>query len=204
MIDVSRDAGVWTVTLNRPEKANSLTEAMLAVLVAAMRDAQEARAVILTGAGSVFSAGADIEAARAGLATSPLWEELSAAVAALPGFSVAALNGTLAGGAMGMALACDVRIAVPQARFFYPVMTLGFLPQPSDPRRMANLIGPARTKLLLLGGQKIDAETALSYGLIDRIVATDALLPAAARLIAASVAADPALARKIKTMCDPA
>lgn len=201
MIDVSRTAGVWTITLNRPEKANSLTEAMLSDLVVAMREAQEASAVILTGVGSVFSAGADIDAARAGLAASPLWEELSAAVAAFPGFSVAALNGTLAGGAMGMALACDVRIAVPQAKFFYPVMTLGFLPQPSDPRRMADLIGPARTKLLLLGGQKIDAETALSFGLIDRIVSAEALLPTAAGVIEASVAADPALARKIKAMC---
>lgn len=204
MIEVARDAAMWTVTLNRPEKANSLTEAMLAELVAVMREANQASAVILTGAGAVFSAGADIEAARAGLATSPLWEQLSMAVAALPGFSVAALNGTLAGGAMGMALACDVRVAVPQAKFFYPVMSLGFLPQPSDPRRMANLIGPARTKMLLLGGQKIDAETALSYGLIDRIVPAEALLPTAAGLIQASATADPALARKIKAMCSPA
>ena len=151
MIDVLREAGVWTVTLNRPDKANSLTEAMLADLVSVMQSAEEARAVILTGAGKVFSAGADIEAARAGLALSPLWEELSGAIAALPGVTVAALNGTLAGGAMGMALACDLRIAVPQAKFFYPVMTLGFLPQPSDPvphgrpdRTVAYQADPAR------------------------------------------------------------
>ncbi|MEM1351891.1 MAG: enoyl-CoA hydratase/isomerase family protein, partial [Pseudomonadota bacterium] len=132
MIEVERGEGLWTVTLNRPDKANSLTEAMLSELVGTMQAAAEAPAVILTGRGKVFSAGADLDAARAGLATSPLWEELSAVIADLPGMTVAALNGTLAGGAFGMALACDLRVAVPQATFFYPVMKLGFLPQPSD------------------------------------------------------------------------
>jgi enoyl-CoA hydratase/carnithine racemase len=201
MIDAVREEGVVTVTLNRPGKANSLTEAMLAELVSIMQAAQEAKAVILTGAGTVFSAGADIEAARAGLALSPLWEELSGAIASLPGVTVAALNGTLAGGAMGMALACDMRIAVPPARFFYPVMQLGFLPQPSDPGRMAALIGPARAKMILLGGQKIGAEEALSFGLIDRIVPPEGLIDAARDLVSASVAAETAHARRIKAMC---
>jgi len=74
-----------------------------------------------TGVGKVFSAGADLDAARAGLATSPLWEELSGAIARSPAMTVAALNGTLAGGACGMALACDIRIAADHAKFFYPV-----------------------------------------------------------------------------------
>ena len=114
MISVDRsDDGIWTVTLDRPDKANALTEEMLRDLVTQMQSARKARAVILTGRGAVFSAGADLEAAKAGLAVSLLWEELSAAIAALQGFSVAALNGTLAGGAFGMALACDVRISVP-------------------------------------------------------------------------------------------
>ena len=146
---------VATLTLNRPEKANSLTAEMLERLIGTMRDAKkDARAVILTGAGKVFSAGADLDEARAGLATSPLWEELSAEISALPCLTICALNGTLAGGAFGMVLACDLRIAVPGAKFFYPVMKLGFLPQPSDPSRMSALIGPARTKLILMGGGK--------------------------------------------------
>ena len=89
MIDVSRDGDLWTITLNRPDKANALTAEMLADLTAAMRQARTARAVILTGAGKVFSAGADLEAAKAGLATSPLWEELSGTIAALPGLTIA-------------------------------------------------------------------------------------------------------------------
>ncbi|WP_299825474.1 enoyl-CoA hydratase/isomerase family protein [uncultured Roseobacter sp.] len=201
MITLDRAGDVWTVTLNRPSKANALTEEMLTDLRDVMLSAQDARAVILTGTGKVFSAGADLDAARAGLATSPLWEELSTAVAALPGLSIAALNGTLAGGAMGMALACDMRISVATARFFYPVMKLGFLPQPSDPKRMAALIGPARTKLILMGGQKIDAEEALRFGLIDRIVKPEDLMTQALGLTVDTVAARPDLAGQIKEMC---
>lgn len=179
--------GVGRITISRPEKANSLTGAMLAELTAAFQAmaAQDGiRAVVLTGAGQVFSAGADLEAARAGLALSPEWERLSAQVASMPCLTIAALNGTVAGGAMGMVLACDIRLSVPQAKFFYPVMRLGYLPQPSDPRRMAALIGPARTKMILMAGQKIPAEEALRWGLIDRVVAPDALLAEAEALCA--------------------
>lgn len=201
MIELDRSGEIWTVTLNRPEKANSLTEQMLIDLVQTMQDAQAARAVVLTGKGKVFSAGADLEAARAGLATSPLWEELSSSIAALPGLSVAALNGTLAGGAFGMALACDLRIAPAEAKFFYPVMKLGFLPQPSDPGRMVALMGPARAKLILMGAQKINAAEALAFGLIDRIVPADDILPTAHALVAGTVAAPLDIAAGIKRLC---
>ncbi|MEP2680418.1 MAG: enoyl-CoA hydratase/isomerase family protein [Sulfitobacter sp.] len=204
MIELDRAGDIWTVTINRPDKANSLTHAMLVELADIMEEAQAARAVILTGRGKVFSAGADLDEARAGLAKSDVWERLSGAVAALPGLSIAALNGTLAGGAMGMALACDLRIAVPGAKFFYPVMKLGFLPQPSDPARMAALIGPARTKLLLMGGQKITAEEALTFGLIDRLVEAEELQDHALALAADTLAARPEIAQEIKRMCSPA
>ncbi|MCB1400711.1 MAG: enoyl-CoA hydratase/isomerase family protein, partial [Rhodobacteraceae bacterium] len=177
MIRSRQNDGLWTITIDRPDKANSLTRAMLEEIdaLAARAGAEGARVLVLRGTGKVFSAGADLDEARAGLATDGVWERLSARIAGLGCLTVAALNGTLAGGAMGMALACDLRIAVPGARFFYPVMKLGFLPQPSDPRRMAALIGPARTKMILMAGQKIEAEEALSWGLIDRIVAPEAL-----------------------------
>lgn len=202
MIEVDRSGPVWTITLNRPDKANALTAEMLSDLVDAAESAVEARAVILTGIGKVFSAGADLDAARAGLATSPDWERLSSAIAALPGLTIAALNGTMAGGANGMALACDLRIAVPNASFFYPVMKLGYLPQPSDPPRMAALIGPARAKMVFLAGQKLNAETALSYGLIDEIVHEGSVLDRAKDLCADMSAALPEAAQRIKKMCE--
>ena len=201
MIKTEAAGSITTITLDRPDKANALTEAMLHDLIDALDQAMGAAAVILTGTGRVFSAGADLEAARAGLATSPLWEELSGAVAALPGLSIAALNGTVAGGATGMVLACDSRIAVPPAKFFYPVMKLGFLPQPSDATRMAALIGPARTKWLLVAGQKITSEQALLFGLIDEVMPPEELIARAQELCADCVAADPETARAIKALC---
>lgn len=202
MIGLEIEGGLWTVTINRPDKANSLTGAMLAELAEITERAgvEGARALVLTGAGKVFSAGADLDEARAGLATSGLWERLSGAIAALPCLTITALNGTLAGGAMGMALACDLRLAVPEARFFYPVMKLGFLPQPSDPPRMAALVGPARAKLILMAGQKIAAEEALAWGLIDRILPPEALLAGARELAADSLGATAAHVTGIKAL----
>ncbi len=197
MIELDKADGLWTVTINRPDKANSLTGAMLGDLVEIAESAEEARALILTGAGKVFSAGADLDAARAGLAVSPLWERLSGAIARMPCLTIAALNGTLAGGAMGMALACDLRIAVPGAKFFYPVMKHGFLPQPSDPARLMALVGPARAKLILMAGQKLTAEEALDFGLIDRIVPVEGLRDEARALTADSLAAKPEIASGI-------
>nr|WP_174819799.1 enoyl-CoA hydratase/isomerase family protein [Ruegeria arenilitoris] len=198
---MTQQDGLWTVTINNPGKANALTGAMLSDLLQIAEAAQEARALILTGAGKVFSAGADLDEARAGLATSDLWERLSGAIAALPCLTVAALNGTMAGGANGMALACDLRIAVPTAKVFYPVMRLGFLPQPSDVKRMRALIGPARTKLILMAGQKVTADEALAFGLVDRVVAPEDLMQAARDLVADSLAADPQTAAGIAGMC---
>ena len=202
MIELQKeDTGLWIVTINRPEKANSLTHAMLSELADIAEAAQDARGLVLTGVGKVFSAGADLDEARAGLATSDVWERLSGNIAALPGLTIAALNGTLAGGAMGMALACDRRLSVANAKFFYPVMKLGFLPQPSDPKRMAALIGPSRAKLILMGGQKVPAQEALGFGLVDRIVAAEDLLPVARDIAADTLAASPEIARGIKEMC---
>jgi len=179
MIDVLREAGRWTITLNRPDKANALTLEMLRTLdelFAEAAKARDLRVLVITGAGErVFCAGADLGEARdaTGITTNPVWESVSNRLAALPCLTIAALNGTLAGGGFGVALASDLRIAVPEARFFYPVMKNGFLPQPSDVRRMTALIGPSRSRLILLAGQKLGAAEALSFGLIDQIVPRD-------------------------------
>ena len=201
MIDLAKDGAVWTATLNRPDKANSLTGTMLEQLVDIAEAARDdARVLVLTGAGKVFSAGADLDEARAGLATSDVWERLSGTIAALPCLTIAALNGTLAGGAFGMALACDMRLAVPGAKFFYPVMKLGFLPQPSDPARLVALVGPARAKVILMGGAKLTAEEAFAYGLVDRIVERDQMAEAVATLSADASAAAAAHVAGIKAM----
>lgn len=191
--------GQLTLTINRPDKANALTEAMLAEL-ADVITTTDARVLVLTGAGKVFSAGADLDDVRGGtLATSPEWERLSSAVVNFTGLSVAAMNGSCAGGALGMVLACDLRIAVPTAKFFYPVIKMGVLPQPSDPARLRDLVGPSAAKRILLTGARITADEALALGLLDQVSATD-LTSDVEILTAPARAADPAQVTAIKAL----
>ena len=179
MITLEKDGGLWIATINRPEKANSLTFEMLDQLADIAEAAQEARALILTGTGKVFSAGMDLEAAKTDLPLSPVWERLSTAITAL-------------------VLACDIRLAVPGAKAFYPVMKLGFLPQPSDPARLATLIGPARAKLILMGGHKTTTDEALAWGLFDQLAAPEVLMQSARDLAADTLGATADHATAIK------
>lgn len=192
-----------TITLNRPDKANALTADMLELLERRVGEAEGAGTpvLILTGAGKVFSAGADLQDVRSGLTTNAVWERLSTRIARYPGLTIAALNGTCAGGALGMMLACDLRVAVTSANVFYPVLKNGFLPQPSDPRRLSAICGLSRSKLILLGGQKIDADTALSWGLFDAVTDADKLTETVTELSEDAATADPKLLAQIKALC---
>lgn len=172
MIDARSRDGVLTLTINRPEKANALTEAMLSKMADCIEETS-AQVLVLTGVGGVYSAGADLDDVPHGLAASDQWERLSGVVANFQGLSVAALNGTAAGGALGMVLACDLRVAVATAKFFYPVIKIGVLPQPSDPVRLTALVGPSMAKRILMTGAKISAQDALACGLIDVISEND-------------------------------
>lgn len=200
MIRIEDRGGARIITLDRAEKANALTQGMLAALDAAVAQAaaEGVAVLVLTGAGKVFSAGADLEGMAQGLGQALEWEVLSARIAAYPGLTLAALNGTLAGGAFGMALACDCRVAVPGAEFFYPVMKRGYLPQPSDPKRLSALVGPARAKQIILAGRRIGAEEARDWGLLD-LVAEDAV-EGALTLAADALGADGAHVRRMKAM----
>lgn len=205
MIRVVRGDRRWTVTIDRADKANALTGDMLAELVGIMQAARtrDPAVLVLTGAGDrVFSAGADLAQAQDGpvLTRSPLWGDLSDAIASLSSLTIARLNGTLAGGAFGMALACDLRVCTRTARFFYPVLERGFLPQPNDLPRLIALVGPSRAKLILLGAQKLDAETALGMGLVDRVAPDGGLDAAVDALAAAAEAADGTARAALKAM----
>ncbi len=206
MIELNRQGRRWTVTLNRAEKANALSLAMLTRLHEVFSQAaqdRELRVLVVTGAGRrVFSAGADLGEARdaTAITTHPIWERTSSRLANLPCLTIAALNGTVAGGGFGLALACDLRLAVPEARFFYPVLKNGFLPQPSDVRRLRALIGPAHCKTILLGGQKLSADQALAVGLIERIVPRTEMADTIDAFSEAALNADPAVLVAIKRM----
>ncbi|NPD14228.1 enoyl-CoA hydratase/isomerase family protein [Xinfangfangia sp. D13-10-4-6] len=200
---VTEDQGALRIIrLARADKANALTAEMLAAIATAAETAAASgiQVLVLTGEGRVFSAGADLDAVANGLGQDPVWERASSAIADFPGLTIAALNGTLAGGAFGIALACDIRIAPPSANFFYPVMRLGHLPQPSDPGRLSALIGPSRARMILMAGARINAEEALTWGLIDRITTPGTLVETALELAEHALGARAGHVAAIKAM----
>lgn len=202
MIEIARQGRLVILRIVRPDRAGALTSAMLRDLaqgVEAVGEDDGVHGLVLTGSGRVFSAGADLDEVRNGdLATNLMWERLSDAVACCPVPVVAALNGTAAGGSLGMVLAADIRISGPHARFFYPVMKMGVLPQPSDPGRLARLIGGARASMMLIGGVEVDAAKAEAWGLIDRIA--DEPLASAVELLAPAEAAPRERVMALKAM----
>ena len=188
---------VWNLKLNRPDKANVLNIEMLQVLkahFAAAAEEPELRALVLTGAGErVFSSGADLsESKRQAHIQNVLWNEVGEALNSLPLLTIALINGHCIGRAMTLALGCDIRVSVPQARFSYPALQSGALPGGQDMDRLRALIGPGRTSALLLGGQRIHGERALNWGLVDYVVERPALanLSATLSLVAMQSAAD--------------
>jgi enoyl-CoA hydratase len=199
---VQRDGTVVTLTLNRPDKLNAIDGAMLDALDEALakieRD-REIRAVILTGAGRAFSAGADIkewtalsplEFARSwGLRGHALFDRL----AALPPPVIAAINGIAFGGGLELALCADIRIVGEQARLGLPEVTIAALPGWGGTQRLPRLVGPGRAKHMILSGQPIDAARADAWGLVSAVVAAESL-PTRARELAAQIAANAPLA----------
>jgi enoyl-CoA hydratase/carnithine racemase len=189
---------ILTLTLNRPDKLNAIDGAMLdalgEVLGAIERD-PEIRAVILTGAGRAFSAGADIKEWTAltplefgrswGLRGHGLFDRL----AGLPAPVIAAINGIAFGGGLELALCADIRIASKEARLGLPEVTIAALPGWGGTQRLPRLIGPGRAKHMILTGQPIDALRAEAWGLVSEVVAAEAL-PARARALAAEIAAN--------------
>ena len=185
-----RPDGVAVVTLNNP-KVNALSQAVLAAVHAVAIELTEnpPGAVVITGGERIFAAGADITefAERGGvdpfrIAPAERVAEIGDgflqalnAVAALPCPTIAAVDGVALGGGCELALACDFRVASGRARFGQPEILLGIIPGGGGTQRLARLVGPARAKDLVFSGRSIDGAEALSIGLVDQVVESDAL-----------------------------
>ncbi|MBO9452216.1 enoyl-CoA hydratase/isomerase family protein [Tropicibacter sp. R16_0] len=204
LILTQRDGACLTVTVNRPDKANSLTTEMLVLLRDIFRKAatdDDLRAIIMTGAGDrVFCAGADLNTLYDAQNGPDPWDEMAEALRAVPILTVAAINGPCIGGGMTLALGCDIRICVPEARFGYPVLKNNVLPGQYDVDTLQALIGPGRSAAILLGGDTVSAEDAAAWGLIDRLTPPEALQDTCRSLCATALAAEGAHLKTLKSM----
>lgn len=204
LIQTRLEDACLTVTINRPDKANSLTTEMLVALRDIFRAAaedKELRAVIITGAGGrVFCAGADLNTLYDDLDGPDPWDEMADALRAVPVLTVAAINGPCIGGGLTLALGCDFRVCVPEARFAYPVLKNNVLPGQYDVDKLQALTGPGRSAAILLGGEVVSADEAVTWGLVDRLVQSDDLPDICRSLCATALAADGAHLKKLKAM----
>ena len=211
-----RGAAAW-IRLARPEAANALSRALVAELAIAVarqcpspeRDGSHSpvRAVVVTGAGRTFSAGADLkERGSMSLAdTRGFLAELGGTLtelAALPCAVIAAINGAAFGGGLELALACDLRIAVEGALMGLPEGRLGIIPGAGGTQRLARIVGVARAKELILTGRRIDAATARAHGLVTEVVPAAELEAAVDRLVEDIAACGPLAVAAAKVAID--
>ena len=200
MLLIEKNAGVATVTLNRPEAMNALSRALRAALhdaIVALSNDADVSVLVLTGAGRAFTAGLDLKelgsdpngmgAANAtGASENPVL-----AILECPKPIIGAINGVAITGGFEVALACDVLIASTNARFADTHARVGIMPGWGLSQRLSRVIGPYRAKELSLTGNFLDAQTACDWGLVNRVVAPEDLMPTALKL-AADMATIPA------------
>ena len=182
--------GVAVLTLNRPEARNALSIALQGELIDAFRDAakrDDIGVVILTGNGPAFCAGFDLKELSTGVGGGDgagRQNELADAIASCPKPVIGAINGFAITGGFELALACDLLVASSEARFADTHTRVGMVPGWGLSQRLPRLIGIGRAKELSLTGNFIDAATAERWGLVNRVVEPDELLPASRALAA--------------------
>ena len=192
-IAVNRDGPVARITLNRPDKLNALTEVMsdeLCDVFENVRDDEEVRAVLLTGAGRGFCAGQDLtefeESYRAGerpdieAHLERTYHRLIPLMVETPQPVVAAVNGVAAGAGVSLAVACDIRIASEEARFTQAFVKIGLVPDSGGTWLLPRVVGYARALELSLTGDMVDARTALDIGLVSQVLPAESFLDQAA------------------------
>lgn len=215
-LEVRREQGFWLARLNRPEKRNALSDAIvegLGALFDQVAADPEARALLLWGAGGNFSAGADFDGflrlmsneadagedaiARYNRAFGSMLEKL----VALPVPTLAVVRGVAMGGGCGLAAACDHVLAAEDAAFAMPEVTLGVAPAQIAPF-VVRRIGATRARWLMLSGERLDARKAVDLGLADEISPAEQIRAAVNRSLAKLALAEPAALRATKRIVD--
>jgi len=194
-----RQGAVLLVTLNRPDRLNALTPELLDALTDAWADAAEpdVRAVVVTGSGRGFCAGADLAATSQGSpATNGLRRVYNPHILAMTALEkpvIAAVNGAVAGAGLSLALGADIRVASEQAKFVPAFGSIGLVPDSGATYLIPRLIGYSRSFEWLSSGRNLSANEALAWGLVNDVVSADEVVPRALER-AAALAEVPGLA----------
>ena len=205
---VEKQERIGIVKINRPEVYNAVNVEAILEVEKAMHDFNEDKAVsvvIITGEGKAFVSGSDIsrlvemdslqarEYSHIGQRTLDYIENMEKPV-------IAAVNGFALGSGCELAMACDIRIASEKAKFGQPEVKLGLIPGHAGTQRLARLVGVAKAKELIFTGDMIDAQEALSIGLVNAVVAPESLIEEAKKMAAKIMEVGPGAVRIAKTV----
>lgn len=203
------DAGIATITLNRPEKRNAISTQMIEDLLEALDRCEHptTRAVVITGAGKAFCSGMDLDSLRAlakqsheqNLEDSRRMAKIFARLWAYPKPLIAAVNGPAIAGGCGIATLCDFTLAVPEAKFGYTEVKIGFIPAIVSVF-LVRQIGEKRARDLLLTGRIFDADEARRLGLVNEVVGAEQLMNWARALAASLIEASPTSIERTKML----
>lgn len=191
LIEQQISDGILTITLNRPEKLNALNGDVLLALSECFQSAKNNQAIkglLLTGNGKAFCAGADISRlaecdAHSGYQFACAGQDVFRLLETLGKPSLAAINGYAFGGGCELAMSATLRIASSNAQFGQPEVKLGVIPGYGGTQRLSRLVGKGRALDLCLTGRFIDAETALTWGLVTHVVAPELLIEEGTRIM---------------------
>jgi methylglutaconyl-CoA hydratase len=208
-IQLAYDGGVAALTLNRPEKRNAISFDLIDDLLRALEEVSKSDAIvlILTGAGKAFCSGLDLDNLKALLGRTPeqnlqdsrTMVQLFRSLYEFPKVTIAAVNGTAIAGGTGLALLCDFTLAVPEAKFGYTEVRIGFVPAIVS-TFLLRQVGEKQARDLLLTGRLFDAAEAVRLGLVNEIVPRENLMPRARALAAALMENSPASLRATKQL----
>ena len=204
-LNIARDGAIWTLTMNQPETRNALTgntavEEFVQVCDEIRRDAS-VKAVILTGAGPIFSSGGNVKDMQRffddALTPDAIREEYRQGIQRIPRALtqldvpvICAINGPAIGAGLDLTCMCDIRIASETATFAESFVRVGIVPGDGGAWRLPRAVGRAKAAEMAFTGEAIDAQEALACGLVSRVVPADQLLPTA-RALADKIAANP-------------
>ncbi|MHB8217339.1 MAG: enoyl-CoA hydratase/isomerase family protein [Candidatus Sulfotelmatobacter sp.] len=208
-IQIAYDSGIATITLNRPEKRNAISFELIDDLLRGLKEVETSDALVLivTGAGKAFSSGMDLDNLKQLIGRSPeqnlkdseTMVRLFRSLYEFPKVTIAAVNGAAIAGGTGLALLCDFTLAVPEAKFGYTEVRIGFVPAIVS-TFLLRQVGEKQARDLLLTGRIINAEEAARMGLVNEIVPPEKLMARARELGALLLENSPASLRATKKL----